>query len=215
MNWSLISSCCINTLCCKSFQCKSAAVTLAHDLLLWPVDPRAPWLFTLPATATEGSLPDFEQSRATNQPADQLTSEPAIKPSSQPLSKPRSHSCSSLAPCPHQPNKTLIHLGRGPALLILSAPQSVVTTSLSCVLILTVPSRYHYPHTDAAYIRCGTYWHTSCLFFLFVFFKCMFFCKKHKRKTHKVTKERRLSVSFYTEEIIICPVKKNNLHWFQ
>lgn len=171
---------------------------------LWPVDPRAPWLFTLPATATGGSLPDFEQSRATNQLADQLTSQPAIKPSSQPSSKPRSHSCSTLAPCPHQSNKTLIHLGRGPALLILSAPQSVVTTSLSSVLILTVPSSYHYPHTDTVYIRCAALNGTHPVFFWCSFLNACFSAKNTKERHTKLQKRD----SLYTEEVNICLVKK-------
>lgn len=115
---------------------------LAHDLTFRPVRPTASWLFSLPATAR----------RAVCQPVNKLTEQPPdgpdIKPSSWPLSKPRSHSFNRAAPAPHPSSKTLIHLGCGLAMLILSALQSVVTTGLWCVLILHVPPSCHYPHTD-------------------------------------------------------------------
>lgn len=124
MNCPLISSCCINTVCCKAFRCKSVAVTLTHGLTLWPASSTAPF----PASDSyRGQPARLSTIPATNQPANQLTSQPAIKPSNQPLSK-TMHSCSHPAPAPTSP--TLIHPSRSLAVLNLSAPQSVVTTSL-------------------------------------------------------------------------------------
>lgn len=82
-----------------------------------------------------------------------------------------------MLPRPHQSNTALIRPGLGPLVLISSAPAICGHNKLSRVLILAVPSSYHYPCTDTVYIR-----HCSLMAHILGLFLHAFVSQQHKEE---------------------------------